>query len=98
MIAGFIVPKIMLLNYGSEINGLVSSITQFINYFVIVEAGLTAAAVFLYKPLAENQHKINEVVSTTKVLLQNRIIVSTSGNNTGYNISIYCRNIDNVFF
>ncbi|MDI9541102.1 MAG: hypothetical protein QM204_06525 [Bacillota bacterium] len=69
MIAGFIVPKIMLLNYGSEINGLVSSITQFINYFVIVEAGLTAAAVFaLYKPLAEkNQHKINEVVSTTKV-------------------------------
>ncbi len=69
MISGFIVPKIMLVNYGSEINGLVSSITQFINYFVIVEAGLTAAAVFaLYKPLAEkNQHKINEVVSTTKV-------------------------------
>ena len=31
--AGFIVPRIMLVKYGSELNGLVTSITQFISIF-----------------------------------------------------------------
>lgn len=58
----------MLSYYGSEINGLVSSILQFINYFTIVEAGLSGAAIFsLYKPLAENNYdEINGVVSSAK--------------------------------
>lgn len=33
MIAGFITPRFMLTAYGSEINGLISSILQFISYF-----------------------------------------------------------------
>ena len=68
MVAGLITPKIMLNYYGSEINGLVSSINQFIVYFNLVEAGLSGAAIFaLYKPLAENNHKaINAVVSAAK--------------------------------
>lgn len=68
MIAGFIVPRIMLTCYGSEINGLVTSITQFISYFNLVEAGLASAATFaLYKPLAENDlKKINGVVSASR--------------------------------
>lgn len=68
MIAGFITPRIMLRYYGSEINGLVSSINQFIVYFNLVEAGLSGAAIYaLYKPLADRDHKaINEVVSAAK--------------------------------
>lgn len=68
MIAGFITPRIMLVYYGSEINGLVSSINQFIVYFNLVEAGLSGAAIYaLYKPLAEKNHKsINEVVSAAR--------------------------------
>ena len=68
MLVGFVLPKVMLKYYGSEINGLVSSITQFMTYFSLVEAGLASAAVYaLYKPLAEkNQEKINEIVSLTK--------------------------------
>ena len=68
MIAGFITPRIMLKYYGSEINGLVSSITQFIVYFNLVEAGLSGAAIYaLYKPLAENNHKaINSIVSAAR--------------------------------
>ena len=68
MIAGFIIPRVMLKYYGSEINGLVSSIHQFIIYFNLVEAGLSGAAIYaLYKPLAENDHKsINGVVSAAK--------------------------------
>jgi len=68
MFAGLITPRIMLKYYGSEINGLVSSINQFIVYFNLVEAGLSGAAIYaLYKPLAENDHKaINGVVSAAK--------------------------------
>ncbi|KAA6467045.1 hypothetical protein P4409_18620 [Bacillus thuringiensis] len=65
MLAGFITPKVMLHYYGSEVNGLVSSINQFVSYFYLVEMGLSAATVYaLYKPLAENNHNaINAVVS-----------------------------------
>jgi hypothetical protein len=68
MLAGFITPRIMLKYYGSEINGLVSSITQFIVYFNLVEAGLSGAAIYaLYKPLADKEHKaINGVVSAAR--------------------------------
>lgn len=68
MLSGFILPKIILTFYGSEINGLVISITQFVNYFTLVEAGLAGAAVYaLYKPLADNAHKtISGIVVATK--------------------------------
>lgn len=68
MISGLITPRIMLKYYGSEINGLISSINQFIVYFNLVEAGLSGAAIYaLYKPLADNDHKaINGVVSAAK--------------------------------
>lgn len=68
MIAGFITPRIMLKYYGSEINGLVTSINQFIVYFNLVEAGLSSAATYaLYKPLAEKNYKaINAIVSAAK--------------------------------
>ena len=68
MFAGFITPRYMLLYYGSEINGLISSINQFIVYFNLVEAGLSSAAIYaLYKPLANKDFKgINGVVSAAR--------------------------------
>ncbi len=68
MIVGFITPSLMIRTYGSEINGLVSSINQLINYISLVEAGLSGAAVFsLYKPLADGDEKgINAIVSAAK--------------------------------
>ena len=53
MVVNFILPRILISQYGSAMNGLVSSTRQMISYFTIVEAGLMGAAVFaLYKPLA----------------------------------------------
>ena len=68
MVAGFITPRFMLTAYGSEINGLVSSILQFISYFNLVEAGLSSAAVFsLYKPIADKDYnRINRIVAAAK--------------------------------
>ncbi|HQH64316.1 MAG TPA: hypothetical protein PLE55_11780, partial [Clostridiales bacterium] len=65
---GLITPRIMLQTYGSEVNGLVSSIKQFISYFYLVSAGLSGAASYaLYKPLADKDYKaINAVVAAAK--------------------------------
>ena len=68
MIVGFITPRIMISTYGSEINGLVSSLSQFISYLSLVEAGLGGAAIFsLYKPLAINdQNAISRIIIAAK--------------------------------
>lgn len=53
LICGFIVPKLIITSFGSDVNGLVSSITQFLAYITLLESGIgpvvTAA---LYKPIA----------------------------------------------
>ena len=52
---GFLAPRYIILIYGSEVNGLTSTITQILNIILILQAGATTAAVFsLYKPIAEN--------------------------------------------
>ena len=68
MLVGFVTPRIILQFYGSELNGLVSSINQFISYLALVEAGIAGAAVYaLYKPLAQEDHgAISSIVSATK--------------------------------
>lgn len=68
LVVGFITPRFMLKYYGSEINGLITSITQFITYFNLVEAGLSSASVFaLYKPLAKaDKRKISSIVVATQ--------------------------------
>lgn len=67
-ISGIILPRFFIEAYGSSVNGLVSSIGQFITYMGLVEAGVSAAAtVELYGPLAnKDQNKINVIISTAK--------------------------------
>lgn len=53
LISGLILPRLVLEAFGSAANGLVSSITQYLSFSVVLRAGLggvTRAA--LYKPLA----------------------------------------------
>ena len=68
MVTAFIIPRVILTVYGSEINGFVVSVTQFISYFVLVEAGISGASIYaLYKPLAEhNIPAINGILSAAK--------------------------------
>lgn len=65
-LVGLLTPRIMLSVYGSETNGLISSVNQFITYFCLVEAGLSGSIVYaLYKPLSEqNTQAINTILST----------------------------------
>ena len=75
MAAGMITPRLMIATYGSEMNGLVSSLNQFISYITLVEAGIGGAAIYsLYKPLAEEDHaRISSIVVAAKELPAGRI-------------------------
>lgn len=53
-IASFVVPHHLIRAYGSSVNGLISSITQFLSYIALIESGIGAIGrASLYKPLAE---------------------------------------------
>ncbi|MGI6085208.1 MAG: hypothetical protein ACOYIF_07140 [Acetivibrionales bacterium] len=67
--AGLLVPRYILLFYGSEINGVSSTINQIISYASLLEAGLGLASIqSLYAPLAkENTESINGICSATRV-------------------------------
>lgn len=67
ILSGFIIPKIILSYFGSNVNGLVSSLNQFLNYINLIEGGLTGVvSASLYKPLYEkNFDKINSIVRTS---------------------------------
>lgn len=55
VIWGFILPRLILGTYGSEVNGLVNSITQFLGVITLLDLGVgTVVQSSLYKPLAEN--------------------------------------------
>lgn len=68
VICGFILPRLILTAFGSEVNGAVSSITQFLGYITLLEAGVggvTRAA--LYKPLADKDIKtISGIANATQ--------------------------------
>lgn len=67
MVCGFILPRLFIKYYGSEVNGLISSITQFLGFISLAECGVGAVVQSaLYKPLAE---KDNDEIS--------RIVVSS---------------------
>lgn len=50
---GLILPRFFTLTYGSEVNGLIGSVNQFVVYLGLFEAGVgTATLQALYKPVA----------------------------------------------
>lgn len=68
IIAGLILPHFFLIQYGSSINGMVSSVTQILSYLALVESGISASAIVqLYKPIAEHDNnEINRILRATR--------------------------------
>lgn len=69
LVCGFILPRLFLQHYGSEVNGLVNSISQFLSVITFLELGVGAVVQSsLYKPLAEkdNQQISKVMVSANK--------------------------------
>ena len=64
---GFLLPRLYLENFGSEVNGVLSTIKQIFVYMFLLEAGVGVAATqALYKPVAEKSHdEVSSVMSAT---------------------------------
>ncbi len=67
VIMGLILPKMIVEQYGSGVNGLLSSVSQIFVYLALFEAGVgTATMQALYKPIAEEDGDgINRILSAT---------------------------------
>ncbi|KDE63561.1 lipopolysaccharide biosynthesis protein [Fusobacterium necrophorum] len=80
-IYNFLIPKMILFYYNSEVNGFILSLNQFLNYINIIEGGVSSVILaILYKPIAIND--IDEVSAIIKAT--NRIF-----RKIGYILFIY---------
>ena len=72
VICGFILPRFILTAFGSQYNGLTTSITQFLACAVLLRSGIGGATrAALYKPLAEENHSdINAIVKATDIFMK----------------------------
>ncbi len=68
LVFGLILPRMIISTYGSEINGLVSSIKQMVSYLRYLEMGITSSLIFtLYRPMANRDYAdINPLITRTK--------------------------------
>lgn len=64
LVCGFILPRLFLQYFGSEVNGLVNSITQFLGVISFLELGVGAVVQSsLYKPLAaDDKPQVSKVM------------------------------------
>lgn len=68
VISGFIIPKLILDAFGSDVNGLVSSLMQFLQYISLVEGGITGVIMAkMYKPLTEHDdEKLSAIIASAE--------------------------------
>ena len=72
LVCGFILHRFFLQSFGSEVNGMVNSIAQFLGVISFLELGVGAVVESaLYKPLAEkNNEEISKVMASANKFFQ----------------------------
>ena len=68
-VVGLLIPRLFVMSYGSELNGLQSSITQIFAYIALIEAGVGEATIqSLFGPIARKDYRsANGILSATTV-------------------------------
>ena len=81
LVCGFILPRLILINFGSKYNGITSSISQFIECIVLLRTGVGGVTrASLYRPLAEHDTaKINGIVNATQQFMRKVAIIFAVG-------------------
>lgn len=76
LILGMILPRLILLAWGSEYNGLLSSVTNILRYLSLLEAGFnTATLQALYKSVGQDNREQTSIVIKTSQHYYHRISV-----------------------
>ncbi|WP_028043141.1 hypothetical protein [Candidatus Stoquefichus massiliensis] len=59
LLFGFFVPRALIFTYGSDVNGLTSTMTQILNLVSLLQTGMVGASIFeMYKPIINNDLEI----------------------------------------
>lgn len=80
-VSGILIPRFILLYYGSPVNGIVGSITQFLSIIVLLKGGVggvTRAA--LYKPLSQgDSDSVSRILKATHNFLKKIALIFAIG-------------------
>lgn len=81
IISSLIVPRLILLHFGSSYNGLTSSISHFVSYLSLLTSGVGAVTTAaLYKPLHEGDNEaISSIVNATEIFMRRIAFIFTVG-------------------
>ncbi len=97
IVSVFILPRYFLQYYGSEVNGLVSSITQFLAVISLCECGVGAVVqTALYKPIADNDEREISRIYKSSTNFFNKIAILLIIY-TAVLLLLYPRLVDNSF-
>ena len=77
IICGFIVPRLLISHFGSKINGLTASISQFLNFVTLLDMGVgSVVQSALYKPLAAKDDKsISKIIKSSNKFFNSIAII-----------------------
>lgn len=76
LVLGMILPRVILITWGSEYNGLLSSITNILGYLSLLEAGFnTATLQSLYKSVGEGDRLTTSVIIRTSQCFYRKMAV-----------------------
>lgn len=77
LVCGFVLPKLILNNFGSDVNGLVNSINQFLSLITFLDLGVgTVVTSTLYKPLANNDYdEVSRIYVSAKRFFRNIALI-----------------------
>ena len=89
MVQGLILPRLILTYFGSEVNGLVSSVTQFLGFISLLEGGLGAVVLAeLYRPIEEwDDKKISRILEACQAFF-NHLAIAFIYNHTFFYLSV----------
>ena len=76
-ICGLIVPRLILSSFGSNVNGLINSITQFLAYISLLESGFgPVVKSILYKPIAnKDKNQIEQILKASEKFFRKIAII-----------------------
>lgn len=68
LVIGLVLPRYILETYGSDVNGIIQSVNQFLSYTVIFECGIGGMALAsFYKPLAYGDNEaVSDIFNNTR--------------------------------
>ena len=59
LILSIIFPRLIILAFGSEVNGLTASINQILNIINLLQAGIVGASIYdMYRPISDNNKEM----------------------------------------